>query len=99
MITLNGIEAKKAKEALARAGKDNLVVVARTVEDFGAYFDVWSGNFSYAVAFAKENGKVIACCNHAHLNGIPEIDGQLCKHIAIAAKAYLAILRAEQAKR
>jgi hypothetical protein len=99
MITLNGLDANKAKEALARAEKDKLVVVARLIIESGAYFDVWSGNFFYSVIFAKENGKVIAACNHAHLNVLPEVEGQLCKHVAIAAKEYVAILRAEQAER
>lgn len=93
MVTLNGIDQKKATAALARAEKDKLVVVVRTIEENGACFDVLNGQFPYEVIFAKVDGKIEACCNHAHINDIPEKDGELCKHIAAAAKSYLFILK------
>lgn len=86
MISLSNVNPKAAQVMLART--DMLTMLKSDFcPDYGVGH-VKSGPNTYMVIITKEQGKVVAVCNHAHVLGLGDVPECLCRHIAFVAHAY-----------
>jgi hypothetical protein len=91
MISLEGINATKAKQALKNASKSGLKMLKANFTSEYGYCTVLSGENVYTVVITKNDttDEVEGFCNHTHTLALPEKgESQLCKHIAFVASQY-----------